>query len=92
MATETRGVLLLSEFLTKRGLRRSEFADALPCSRPLLTMWLAANRIPNRSNAVAIQQATNGDVPVESWGEATGRRPVRSRARRSARRPSNRTA
>jgi hypothetical protein len=56
-------------------------------------MWLAADRIPNRSNAVAIQQATNGDVPVESWGEPTGRKApvkvVRRRAGRSARRPSS---
>jgi hypothetical protein len=54
-------------------------------------MWLAANRIPNRSNAVAIQQATNGAVPVESWGEPTGRRAVRSASSRAPRQSANRS-
>lgn len=72
-----RGVRLLQAFLQRRKLLRSEFADRLPCSRPLLTMWLAGRRVPGRSNALAIERATGGAVPAASWDQRARRTAAR---------------
>jgi len=65
--TRTVGSLLLQTHLAKSGASRESLCDAIGCSPQAVSYWVNGKRVPGIASALAIQRATDGDVPVESW-------------------------
>lgn len=81
------GFSLLRKYLDEHEETQSAFAERAGVSGGALSDWLAGKRGPDITSAVAIQEATGGAVPVESWARTDGRRHEAPRpAQRVARR------
>lgn len=61
----------LKSYLKKTGMRQTAFAALLGVSDPVVSQWIAGQRIPSRANMRAIHQATGGEVtPMDFYGVA----------------------
>jgi DNA-binding transcriptional regulator YdaS (Cro superfamily) len=68
------GSALLLAFLDKREESQTDFAKRAGVSAQALNDWVKGRRGPDITSAVAIKNATDGAVPVESWARTDGRR------------------
>lgn len=58
----------LSEYIKSQPDRpMREWASEFGISRPYLIALMAGDRSPSLDVAIAIQDATGGDVPIEAW-------------------------
>ena len=60
---------LLGAYLSEYGLTHAEFAVAADVPRVMISFWARGHRKPGRDYALAIERATRGAVPAESWSE-----------------------
>lgn len=58
---------LLADYLNEHAESQSAFARRAGVSESALSDWLRGRRNPDVTSAVAIERATDGAVPVESW-------------------------
>lgn len=64
----------LDRYIAKKGLTREGFAEVLGASRGYpaykehVNNWATNLKRPNNATRREIAKATNGQVPVESWG------------------------
>lgn len=63
----THGSSLLRQYLADNNTSQAEFARLANLRPDLVCNYLLKKRNPNVTNAVRIEQATAGTVPVESW-------------------------
>ena len=71
----------LARYLAKRGMTQSEFAVRIESPPCMVSQYAAGKRLPGLAVALAIEEATEGEVPARYWvGLGAGRR----RARRAA--------
>lgn len=59
----------LASFLAASGIKQSKLADEIKISRSYMSELASGEKSPGRVIALAIERATNGAVPVSSWGE-----------------------
>lgn len=70
----------LGEYLKASGVTYAAFATEHGLPSAMVYQWASGYRRPGRDYAVAIEHATGGAVPVESWsGPRRGRRHGRGR-------------
>lgn len=58
---------MFSEFISTSGQNRASWADKLGISRSYLSDLLNGHKTPSLELAVAIERATGGHVPANSW-------------------------
>ncbi len=61
------GHALLRNYAKRNGLTPAALARELERSGPLVWMWLAGKRVPNRENALHIEGVTGGAVRAVDW-------------------------
>jgi transcriptional regulator with XRE-family HTH domain len=57
----------LAKYIEDKGISQGDFAKLLDVSPALVSLWANGQRGPDVTSAVAIEQATGGAVPVETW-------------------------
>ena len=57
----------LGKFLAEHGMTQATFAALVGAPAALVSQWLAGLRRPGLAYALAIEKATGGAVPAESW-------------------------
>jgi DNA-binding transcriptional regulator YdaS (Cro superfamily) len=73
----------LSRFLAEREMTQVKFAVLSGVPQCQISAYLRRKRKPGRENALAIERATLGAVPVTSWDEPPARRPTKPAPRTS---------
>jgi DNA-binding transcriptional regulator YdaS (Cro superfamily) len=58
---------LLARYLRTNGETPPDFARRIGVRRATVWRWLNGQRVPDRTSAIIIEHATNGDVTVGSW-------------------------
>ena len=53
------------------------FARVAGIPRPQVSLYLSRTRTPGLSNALSIERASKGAVPIESWDRPASKRPSR---------------
>lgn len=61
------GAMLLSDWLAREGVTRSEFAARIGVSPPTITELCQGNQWLSRKTALAIKAATNGEVTPDDF-------------------------
>ncbi len=75
------GAALLQHVISERFAgSQAAFARAVQLPRAQISLYVGRHRTPGRENSLAIEQATNGAVPVESWSGGKGKRKRKKRA------------
>lgn len=59
--------MLLSDWLAREGIRRSDFAARIGVSAPTVTLLCQGNQWLSRRTARAIEAATNGEVTAADF-------------------------
>jgi transcriptional regulator with XRE-family HTH domain len=59
--------MTLAEWMSKTGATQVELSEATGIQQPLISKYLRKKQRPNVDNALAIERATKGAVPVETW-------------------------
>ncbi len=59
----------LSQWMKETHVSQTEFADLTGIDQSLLSKYLKHVRRPNVDQALAIERATKGAVPVEEWAK-----------------------
>jgi len=64
----------LRDYLLERGIRQSDFAEAVDVGRAHLSCIITGKRTPGKRLSRALSAATNGDIQPEDFrnGNATG--------------------
>lgn len=73
----------LSRFLAEREMTQVKFAALSGVPQCQVSAYLSGRRKPGRENALAIERATAGAVPVSSWAAGRSRRPPKPTLRAS---------
>ena len=58
----------LASFIASTGKRQADLAKDLSISRSHMSELVSGSKKPGRNLAIAIERATDGAVPVSSWG------------------------
>lgn len=58
---------LLGKYLRKRGARQVDFAREHGFHAPMVSQWSTGERRPGLALALAIEKATEGEVPASYW-------------------------
>lgn len=66
--------MTLHDWLEKTGTTQEEFAAKSGVPQPLVSKYANGKRRPHLDNAIAIERATDGKVPVESWTKAPAKK------------------
>lgn len=65
----------LHDYLRKRGETQEAFAARAKVPAPMVSMWASGRRLPGLAHAIAIEDATAGEIPARYWiGLGAGRR------------------
>lgn len=59
--------MTLHDWLEKTGTTQVEFSERSGVPQPLVSKYAAGKRRPHLDYALAIEKATGGKVPVETW-------------------------
>jgi transcriptional regulator with XRE-family HTH domain len=59
--------LTLAQYLKKHGIKQTFLAEKLNLSPVVLCRFKTGKRGPTRKQALAIEIATNGEVPMQIW-------------------------
>lgn len=59
--------MTLHDWLEKTKTTQLEFSEKSGVPQPLVSKYAAGKRRPHLDYALAIERATDGKVPVESW-------------------------
>jgi transcriptional regulator with XRE-family HTH domain len=59
--------MTLHGWLAKTGTTQLEFSQKSGIPQPLVSRYASGKGRPHLENALAIEKATNGDVPVAAW-------------------------
>lgn len=62
---------MFAEFIKSSGLRQSEWAERIGCSRSYLSEILSGKKRPSLEVACRIEDLTEGKVPASSWMRPT---------------------
>lgn len=73
--------MTLKEWLESTGTTQTVLAKKTEIPQALLSKYVVGRQRPHIDNAVAIEKATAGKVPVESW---VGWKPAKGKRKRSA--------
>jgi transcriptional regulator with XRE-family HTH domain len=65
--------MTLERWLKKNRLSQNQFAEQSGISQSLLSKYIRGARRPNVDQALAIERATDGGVPVEQWESTTAK-------------------
>lgn len=65
--------MTLHDWLAKTGTTQLEFSEKSGIPQPLVSRYASGKGRPHLENALAIERATDGKVPVESWAKKTKR-------------------
>lgn len=72
----------LAQYLTQRGITQADFATRLGVECSTVCRWASGKRYPGVADAIAIESATGGEVPLRSWAVRRHNISVRKRALR----------
>jgi transcriptional regulator with XRE-family HTH domain len=61
--------MTLHDWLEKTGTTQLEFSEKSGIPQPLVSRYASGKSRPHVENALAIERATDGKVPVESWAK-----------------------
>lgn len=59
--------MTLERWLKRKKISQNQFAEKSGISQSLLSKYIRRTRRPNVDQALAIERATDGAVPVEEW-------------------------
>lgn len=57
----------LAAFFKEKGLKRTWFADQIDITPTYLSRIIGNNAIPSRALAIAIEDATDGEINRDEW-------------------------
>ena len=57
----------LFEYMITKEVSQASLAKRIGVSQPTLSRYISGDVLPNVVTALEIQQATQGEVPVEAW-------------------------
>jgi transcriptional regulator with XRE-family HTH domain len=59
--------MTLRSWMKRKGVTQAQLSEMTGIQQPLISKYLRGVQRPQLDNALAIERATNGDVPVEAW-------------------------
>lgn len=57
----------LDQYLTSRGISRSDFGKAVGVTPVAITRYINGNRFPDKDMILRIESETSGEVAVRDW-------------------------
>lgn len=57
----------LAAYIERQGIRPGEFASRAGLHPSSVSLWMHAKRRPGLDHAMAIEKATNGEIPASYW-------------------------
>lgn len=67
MARAKDGATLLRRYMEQHELTLQAFAERLGSTGASVSRWVSRRRVPGIAQAMEIERATRGAVPVEAW-------------------------
>lgn len=59
--------MTLRDWMEKHGVTQARLSELTGIQQPLISKYLRGSQRPQLDNALAIERATEGAVPVEEW-------------------------
>lgn len=64
---------LLAEYLARHDMRQAEFSRRTGIPPPMINQYASGERRPGLANALAIEAATDGEIPASYWVDSPSR-------------------